>query len=326
MTAQHHKLDVLAQIRPQMQAVLDKQQQLAGDSFATDVGFEQMRANYIAERAYWNIGGPSPARTEQLLVSTGYGPVRIRLYYPSVAETLPALVFLHGGGFVVGNLDTHNRIQRILSEQTGAVVVGVEYALSPEARFPQAIIECADVIEYVRAHAESLSIDVNRIGLAGDSGGASMCLATALYLRDERGDARGVDCLLLFYGLYGLMDSMTQRLYGGSWDGLTQEDLRYYLDCYVNGPDDLNSPYLNCLGADLSHGLPPTYLAAAGLDPLLDDSKTLAALLTECQVPCQLDIFDGVLHGFLHYTRMLDEANTAFARAADFFRTRGDHN
>ena len=343
--------DVLARVTDEMRAVLAKQAELAGDAFATDVTVEEMRRRYALERSFWNEGGPVMARTVDDVVPGPSGDIKVRFHHPvdadgprpadhppadnrpadhppaddrpadhRPADDPPALVYVHGGGFVVGNLDTHDRIMRTLAERTGAVVVGVDYSLSPEAKFPLAVQECAAVVEHLARHGEALGLDPQHLSMAGDSGGANLCLATALYLRDGVPAGPRLESLILYYGMFGLRDSVSQRLFGGEWDGMSRADLDHYLTCYTNGPQDLESPYLDCLGADLSHGVPPCYVAASALDPLRDDSLALAALLEAAGVPYRLRTFDGVLHGFLHHSRLLPEALEALADGADFHR------
>jgi acetyl esterase len=315
-----NKIDVLSRINPQMQAVIQKSNELVQNAYATDAGFDVMRHNYNVERRFWNEGGPTPYQTIDDVVATRHGEIRIRRYVPTSTESLPAILYIHGGGFVLGNLDTHDRIMRILAEQTGAIVVGIDYALAPEARFPVAIEQCADVARHIREHGQAWGIDDDDLSFAGDSGGAMLSLATTLYLRDQDKAPFKLRSLLLFYGLFGLKDSSSQRLLGGTWDGLTKEDLQYYYDCYLAEPTDSQSPYFDCLSADLSQGVPPCYIAAAQLDPLHDDSTTLAAMLTNHGIPNRLEVFEGVLHAFLHNSRMLDEAQTALEHSAAFFK------
>lgn len=316
-----NKIDVPNLITEQMKAVLAKQNELAGDAFATDVGFEEMRANYVKERQFWNEGGPQPHRVENAFVEGPQGEIPVRFYYPSDEALLPAIIYLHGGGFVVGNLDTHDRIMRILSERTGAVVVGVDYRLSPEAKFPTAIKEGVAVAQYLHEQGAHHGIDGNDLSFAGDSGGANLSLGATLYLRDEEGDCSFIKSLILYYGLFGLRDSVSQRLLGGAWDGLTEADLDYYMECYCADKEkDLRSPYLGCLSADYSKGLPACYIAAAQYDPLRDDSATLALLCKENGIAYHYEMFEGVIHAFLHHSRMLDEANDALDHGAAFFK------
>jgi acetyl esterase len=319
----HNKLPVLDLISDQMRAVLDTSAELAPDAYATDVGLEEMRQAYVRERRFWNEGGPEMARTLDDRVPTPHGEVAIRCHLPVAGTALPAIVYVHGGGWVVGNLDTHDRIMRLLAAESGAAVVGVDYALSPEARFPVAIEQCAAVARHLHDRGSDYAIDGRRLAFAGDSGGATMSLATTLLLRDQAdagAPAVGVSALALYYGMYGLRDSMSRRLLGGPWDGLDEDDLAYYLDCHLADPADASSPYFDCLAADLGRGVPPTYLVAAELDPLRDDTAALAAMLDLHGVPCTHEVFPGVLHAFLHNSRMLDAASVALANGGAFLR------
>ena len=319
----HNKLTVLERVSEQMRAVLEKSAELAPDAYATDAGLDQLRQAYNAERRFWNEGGPTMAQTIDTQVSTPHGPVAIRCHLPRTGTALPVIVYVHGGGWVVGNLDTHDRIMRALAHESGAAVVGIDYALSPEAKFPLAIEQCAAVARHLCESGADHHVDGSRLAFAGDSGGATMCLATTLLLRDQA-DAGApsvpVSALALYYGMFGLRDSASRRLLGGPWDGLTEADFDYYLDCYLADPADARSPYVDCLSADLSRGVPPTYLVAAELDPLRDDAATLAAMLAEHGVACSHEVFPGVLHAFLHNSRMLDAAAVALAHGGAFLR------
>ncbi|MFD1210589.1 acetyl esterase [Arthrobacter sp. GCM10027362] len=320
-----NKIDVLSRLTPQMRAVLEKQDGLAAGSpaiAADDV--EALRADYAHERVFWNEGGPRMAETVDTTAPGGpFGSVKIRIYFPSMEDHLPAIVYIHGGGYLVGSVDTHDRICRVLAAETGAAVVSVDYRLSPEARFPSAIRECAAVVEHLRVHGPDHRIDGSDLAFAGDSAGASLALGTYLYLRDELGNADGIRALLLYYGMYGLTDSVSRRLLGGPWDGLTREDMEAYSAMYTRSAADLRSPYIDCLSADLAAGVPPCYIVSAELDPLRDDSHALAAVFAELGIPHRLEEFAGVLHAFLHYGRMLDEATQALTRGAAFYATQG---
>ncbi len=325
-----NKLDVLSLISPQMKAVLAKEDELAGDANDTSVGFERMRENYVAGRAYWAEGGPVMAEKADAAVEGPRGDVPVRFYYPTAESAAaaddgrgatPGIVYVHGGGFVLGNLDTHDRVCRILAERTGAVVAAVDYRLSPEAKFPSAVEEVAAVASYLHERGAAHGVDGERLSFAGDSGGAHLGLAATLYLREERGDSSFVKCLLLYYGWFGLTDSSSMRLLGGPWDGLAEEDWRFYLQLYANDPAELaSSPYANLFLNDLTRDMPACYVAAAEYDPLRDDSATLAAICGQYGIPCRYEVFEGVIHAFLHYTKMLDAANDALEHGATFYR------
>lgn len=325
-----NKLDVLSLINPQMQAVLAKEDSLAGDANDTSVGFEVMRENYVLGRSYWVQGGPVMAHSFDMEVSSPHGPVPVRFYYPTEASVAgkeageaatPVIVYVHGGGWVLGNLETHDRICRVLADDSKAIVVAVDYSLSPEAKFPVAVQEVAAVAEFLHENGAAYGIDGERMGMAGDSGGAHLNLASTMYLREERGGADYVKCLLLYYGWFGLSDSASQRLLGGPWDGLTREDFAFYKSLYAGEDIDFeNEPYINLFNNDLTRDMPACYIAAAEYDPLRDDSYCLAAILEEAGLPFEYEEFEGVIHAFLHYTKALDAANDALEHGASFFR------
>lgn len=195
-----NKYDVPSMWTRQMGRVVAKSAELAADAYDTSADLNQMRAGYLAERRFWNQGGPTPAKMRQEVLDTRFGQVLVRANYPVDRPGLPAIVYIHGGGFVLGNLDTHDRITRFLADMSGAVVINIDYSLSPEARHPQALHECVGVVETLRQRADEWGIRADDISLAGDSGGAFLALSSYLYLREELRAAAGIRSLLLFYG------------------------------------------------------------------------------------------------------------------------------
>ena len=323
------KLDVLSLINPQMKAILAKEDELAGDANDTSVGFEVMRENYILGRQYWVQGGPQMKESFDETVEGPNGPVPIRFYYPT-QETLDAkeakegkvatIVYVHGGGFVLGNLDTHDRICRVLADDAQAIVVAVDYHLAPEAKYPSQIQEVCAVLTHLHENGAEYGIDGDRLAMAGDSGGAHLNLASTLYYRDKIGDASFIKALLLYYGSFGLRDSNSHRLLGGPWDGLEEKDLEFYMTLYGGDFDKLiQEQYFNLYLNDFTHDMPALYIAAAEYDPLIDDSDLLATIAEQSGVPYQYEVFEGVIHAFLHYTRALDAANDALEHGATFF-------
>lgn len=282
------------------------------------------RAEYRAERSLWNEGGPTMARTDDLHIRAADVDVPIRVHRPTAEAVLPGLLFLHGGGFSLGDLDTHDRIMRVLAAAGGYAVIGVDYSLSPEAKFPQALHECAGIVDHFAGRGEEFGIDGSLLAVAGDSAGAVLTLGTALLLRDEP-ETIGADpasfstlrALLPIYGSHGLVDSASRRLYGGDWDGMGVHDLSNLLEDYLPTPEDEHSPFVAHLTADLS-GLPPVFVAAAGLDPLRDDSRALARTLERAGNDVAFEEYPNVLHSFLHYGRLLDDTNDVLRHAAAF--------
>jgi Esterase/lipase len=313
-----NKARVLERISPQMREVMTFQASRP-QQFPPAEDIPAQRRVYTEERRFWNEGGPEMLRTQTVDVPTRWGSTPTRLYVPQ--ESPPATLFyLHGGGFILGNLDTHDRIMRLLAYYTGCTVIGVDYTLSPEAKYPQAIEEITAVCQFYHQHAADFSLAPQAIGLAGDSAGAMLALASTLWIRDRQLSCGQVKALLLWYGLYGLQDSASRRLYGGSWDGLTREDLDFYESAYLRGADVRESPYYCLFNNDLTQHVPPAFVAAAEFDPLIDDSLALRDTLLEYGQSCFYKMYPGTLHAFLHYSRMMPIADEALRDGAEYFR------
>lgn len=305
--------DITPLLNPQMAAVLARQRELEGAAEEAAQDPAELRAGYRLTRQYWNADRPELPRVREATVPGPVGPIPVRLYYPSAQPRLPGLAYLHGGGWVVGDLDTHDKIMRLLALGSGAVVIGVDYRLAPEHRFPTPIDETLAVLRYLAAHGSDWSIDPTRLALAGDSAGAHLSLAACLLSRGEGGIP--LRAAVLYYGAFGLRDSPSRRKFGSNEDGLTEADMQFYAESWLRGPEDLEHPCFDLLRNDL-RGLPPQYIVAAALDPLLDDSLVLADLLEAAGVERELVTYDGVLHGFLHYSQMLDAASSALRDGA----------
>jgi len=240
-----------------------------------------------------------------------------QIIFPNARAALPVLIYLHSGGYIVGNLDTHDRIMRLLALRSGIAVAGIDYSPAPEHKFPTALEETMEVIKYLHENGSKTGIKEDCMAIGGDSAGANMSVAISLMLRSDHPHL--LKLLLLFYAAYGLHDSGSCRFYGGPEDGMGEEDLNYYQSCYLHKNEDINDLRFNVLKADL-RGLPAMFICAAEYDPLLDDSITLKKLADEDRVSNELKIYKGVLHGFLHLSRMADKADQAIYDAAGTLR------
>ncbi len=325
----NNKLDPWKLMNDQMKSAVIKSQELAGDAFDTNAGYDQMRANYIKERAYWNEEPPEMAKVSEEYLDGPAGEFMIRYYYPVETEILPVIIYVHGGGFIVGSPDTHDRVCRLLAKHTGAAVVSIDYHLSPEVVYPTGIEECVVVAKFLHVYGAEKGIDGNDISFAGDSGGAVFSMAANLWLRDKEGDNSYIKTLLLYYGFYGLSDSCSRRLYGWLVDGMREDDLIFYNKIWFFGDSDsteeefwtkMKEPYVDMFRNDLSTSMPACFVAAAELDPLRDDSDCLAQALQANEVPCEFKIYKGVLHSFVIYSRMVDEANKCIEDSAEFWK------
>ncbi|MEX9946950.1 acetyl esterase [Providencia alcalifaciens] len=313
-----NKINVLDLISPEMQKVIQYYEQQTSVE-PTDGRYAAQRLAYNEDRRYWNANAPELFRVEDMTVKTAKCDVVTRVYHP-IEHTPATLFYLHGGGFILGNLDTHDRIMRLLALYSGCTVIGVDYSLSPEARYPQAIEEAVAVCQFYSQHAEKYSLNMHRIGFAGDSAGAMLSLATVLWLRDKQIYCGDVCAVLLWYGLYGLQDSSSRRLYGGEWDGLRREDLQEYDNAYLGEQGSREEPYYCLFNNDLTRDIPPCFIASAEYDPLLDDSVTLFQTFQSHKISCEYRMYPGTLHAFLHYSRIMPTADNAIRDGAEYLK------
>ncbi len=262
-------------------------------------------------------GGPAMAETIDRWVAARGRRILCRVHRPRTDRLLPVLMYFHGGGWVWSSIDTHDRLAREYASAGGVAVVSVDYALSPEAKFPQALEECAAVTRYVSAHGAEWGLDPSALFVGGDSAGGNLALATALLLRDTGGPAlSGV--VAVYPVCDSAMDTASYREFGTGW-GLTHERMAFYWDVYVPHAADRHHPLAAPLRADLA-GLPPVLVQLAELDVLRSEGEALAAKLRAAGVTMELEIFPGVLHGFMRAMATVGKARDAVEKAAAFMR------
>jgi acetyl esterase len=253
-------------------------------------------------RAYSVDRPPVPGRdalriTEELVPGPpDAGPVPVRLYRPlGDAEPRPAVVYVHGGGFIAGDLDTEDLRCVRLAHDAGCVVVSVDYRLAPEHRYPAALDDCYAALCWAASSAAPLGVDPPRIGVAGASSGGNLAAAIALLARDRGEPPVAFQCLV-----YPTLDDRMQTA-SVEFVGTPMIDGSDVARCwgYYLGPDRTNvSPYAAPGREDNLAGLPPTYVMTAELDPLRDDGLRYAACLLEAGVSVELHQFAGAFHGF----------------------------
>jgi len=266
----------------------------------------------------FNDGGPRMAETRELTVPGRRGAIAARLYVPEgVPRTSPALVYLHGGGWVIGSPDTHDRLARELAAAIGARVVSVAYALAPEHPYPQGLDDCVDVTRWLAAEGDRLGIDTQRLLVGGDSAGGNLTAATLLRLRDEGGPVlRGA---VYIYGAFeAAFATPSMEAWGDRDLILSREMMEWFRGLYLEDSGSGDDPYVSPLRARLT-GLPPAVLVVGTLDPLQSDSELFAAALREAGVPAELHVYDGAPHAFAQMF-MLDIAADAVGRIAAFAR------
>ena len=299
------------------------------DAFAAYPQFETLppvEARRIMEelRAPLARGGPVMAATLNLTVTIDDMPVAVRLHVPTAAPgpapaLVPALVYLHGGGWVLFSMETHDRIMREYAAHAGVVVAGVEYALAPEARFPTALRQIVGVLRWLYAHAAEFGIDRERLAVGGDSVGANLAMASALSLRDA-GEGNIVKALVLNYGVYDAdFDRRSYRKYGSADKILTRSEMISFWNHYIAAEQDLHNP-LACLARADVAGLPPAFLVIAEQDPLFDENIAMGDQLSAAGVPVKSVVYPGTTHSFLEAVSMAEVSRRALADAGDWLR------
>ncbi len=248
---------------------------------------------------------------EERTVPGGAGEVAARVYRPATEGPHPTIVFFHGGGFVIGDLDTHDDHTRLLCRDVDAVVVSVDYRLAPETPFPGGYEDCLAATVWAVEHAAELGGDDSRVAVAGDSAGGNLSAAVTLGSRD-----RGVQLAaqLLLYPGVDFVDSQDHPSRVDNAEGyfLTADDMTWFGDHYLPDPARRTDPYASVLRAPDLTGLPPAVIATAEYDPLRDEGEAYAAALEKAGVPVVLRRFDGLIHGFFglpHVSPACAEAN-----------------
>jgi acetyl esterase len=245
---------------------------------------------------------------------TGGGQVSVRAYRPRrAAGDLPLVVYVHGGGFVLGDLDTHDAICRDLVAAGGFALLALDYGRSPECRFPDAVVQCAGVLGWARCHARRLGADPARIAVAGDSAGGNLAAAACLLLRD-----RGLSLptfQLLVYPVTDLTMSCASVRQASQDYGLSAADLAWFYRHYLGPGGDPRDRYASVLFADLA-GLPPAHVITVEHDPLRDEGEAYASALVAAGVAVTTRRYPGLVHGSFEMSAVVPAARVLLQDAA----------
>jgi acetyl esterase len=281
---------------------------LSGGGYAD---LAQRRAVAETVRQSWAAGGPTMAHSETL--SVGPFGTRIRIHRPTNEQPLPAMVYLHGGGWILFSIDSHDRLMREYAARSGCVVIGVDYSLAPEARFPRALDEIEAVCAWLRDEGAAHGIDPTRLALGGDSAGGNLALSSALRLRDAGHD---VAALLLNYGAFDTVERGSHATYDGETFMLTRAEMVEFWDNYLgSSPAAAEHPHARPMLANL-RGLPPAFLCIAECDILLDENLAMADRLREAGVAVTARVYPGATHSFLEAVEISTLADRALAEAS----------
>ncbi len=315
-------------LHPQARALLDLIEQKGFPPTHTLTPVEARR--FYRERRSFSQPAPPQVQEVRELISAGpLGPIPLRLYKPaqpgvsSAANApLPVLVYFHGGGWVIGDLDTHDVLCRELANASGCAVVAVDYRMGPEHVFPAAVDDCFSATRWVHDNAEVLGLDATRLAVGGDSAGGNLAAAISLMARDK---AAGVDLPIRFQLLIYPATDMRRQAESHTRNGqgymLTRDTMDYFQGHYTGGNaahqlDWRASPLL----ASSHANLPPALVLTAGFDPLRDEGLAYAQKLSDAGVKSTHVSFERQIHGFITMGRVIDEANVAVRMCAGELR------
>lgn len=259
------------------------------------------------------------AHIEDRMIQGPGGPLGIRLYTPQDTGPFPVTVFMHGGGFVVGDLDTQDMVARALCAWGETILVSVDYRLAPEHPFPAAPNDAFAALEWVSANAGSFGGDPARVALAGDSAGGILAAAAALRARDAGGPA--VRALVNIYGSCNFPsdDTPSSREFA---DGpiLRKDDVDWFWEQYLTSNDQCDDPQASPLRAASHAGLPPAFVGTAECDPSRDDAERFAAKLADAGVAVEAKRYPGMVHGFASWVGFLPGARDVLTDAGAFLK------
>ena len=263
------------------------------------------------------LPGPDVAKVEDIRVPGGGVDVPVRVYTPA-GDRAGALVWLHGGGWVIGSIETNDATARSLANEARCVVVSVGYRLAPEAKFPLPLEDCFVATAWTVEHAEALGVDPARVAVGGASAGGNLAAAVTLMARERGGPELAYQ--LLVYPALANDDSSQSFRDNGEGYGLDRTTMDWYWKHYIRDEADATNPLVAPLLADDLSGLPPALVITAEFDPLRDEGEEYADRLREAGVETTCSRYDGMIHGFFSAGVPVDRTWEAIAEAAAALR------
>jgi len=282
----------------------------------------EAREFYLAARFVSNPEPPELQSVEPLTIPAPQGSIPARIYTPKILRTTnglaPGLVFFHGGGWTIGNLDSHDVVSRKLADEGQLIVISVDYRLAPEHKFPAAVDDAIASTKWIAANSKRLGIDASRLVVGGDSAGGNLATVVAISARDGNGPAIAAQLLI-----YPAVDfAMTHPSHSEPETSLllTHSVIRWFRDNYLNGTADGGDWRASPARAKTLIGLPRAYVLTAGADPLRDEGDEYAERLREAGVPVTYRHFSGQFHGFFTMGKLLPQANVAASEIGAWLR------
>jgi acetyl esterase len=314
----------MAKLKAQEQALL-KQMKAGGFRPAHQVSVEESRAG-LTQMALM-MAGPkvSVAAVENRLISGPGGELPIRIYRaapPMPGKKSPVALYFHGGGFYLGNLETHDHVCRFLCKNAGITVIAVDYRLAPENKFPAALEDCYHVLCWATENAETIGIDAGRVALVGDSAGGTLAVAVSLLARDRAGPQ--IAYQVAVYPALTMDDGEafpSRRELGNGEYFIAFEDFAFFRNLYLPDPAaDVFNPLVSPLYAEDFSGLPPALIVAAEYDPCRDEDARYAELLEAAGVAAEHVCFGGTIHPFFLFDGVLESGREGQRLVAERLR------
>ncbi|WP_040699223.1 alpha/beta hydrolase [Nocardia vinacea] len=300
------------ELHPQVQAYLDR---LVRADFGSVHTFTPEQAREGWRRQIALLGEPEPVADIENRTVAGIGGLRI--YTPDGEGPFPALVFFHGGGFMLGDLDTHDGLCRGLANGAECVVVSVDYPLAPEHKFPAAPDACFAATQWVAEHAASIGVDATRIAVGGDSAGGNLAAVVAHMARDNGGPALTFQ-LLIYPDLDFRRTNFSITEYAGKYGNISRDAQHWFMDSYLNSSEEKLDPRVSPLLAPDLAGLPPALVVTAEYDALRDEGEAYGQRLEEAGVPVTVARYPGMIHEFVRHP--FDDSKRARLDAATALR------
>jgi acetyl esterase len=282
----------------------------------------EARDFYLQARLVTNPAPPELRSVEPLAIPSPHGSIPARRYTPKTLRQknglAPCLVFFHGGGWVIGDLDTHDVVCRKLADEAQLIVISVDYRRAPEHKFPAAVDDAIAAVTWIATQARELRIDATRLLVGGDSAGGNLAAVVTIAARDGNGPAIAGQVLV-----YPATDfAMTHPSHGEPETSilLTHSVIRWFRDHYLNGAADVHDWRASPARAATLIGLPPAYVLTAGADPLRDEGDEYARRLKEAGVTVTHRTFPGQFHGFFTMGKLLQQANVAASEIGVWLR------
>ena len=256
-------------------------------------------------------------KVANLAIPSPNGDIPARSYTPVAAggEPLPALIFFHGGGFVIGSVETHDGLCRMLANLSACRVISIEYRLSPEHKFPAAVEDAFAATSWIEKNAAQLGVDANRLAIGGDSAGGTLSAVVTQMARDA-GAPNLAFQILLFPATHMGANTVSRRAFAEGYF-LEGKTIEWFFNHYFAAGADRDHPHASPLLADKFIGLPPAYIMIAGFDPLHDEGVEYAEKLRAAGVPVTVDDYPEVVHDFIYLQAVLPQAAEALGAVAN---------